>query len=144
MKQFIGTKMLLAMAMTLGDYNALRGWSIPGNEDPNRKGYLVEYPLVGDDKPNHENFKGYISWSPKEAFESSYIEIPESKKNLQAHEQRVVGERTELIEKITKLHVFFRNPIFESLEQEDQDLLEKQVQLMMDYSDVLLKRINRF
>ena len=65
-------------------------------------------------------------------------------KELQPHEQRVVDERTELIEKITKLHAFFRTQIFENLQEEDQNLLEEQVQLMMNYSDVLLKRINRF
>jgi len=66
------------------------------------------------------------------------------KKQLQPHEQRVVDERTELIEKITKLHAFFKTDIFENLKEEDQKLLEEQVQLMMNYSDVLLKRINRF
>jgi len=65
-------------------------------------------------------------------------------KQLQPHEQRVVDERTELIEKITKLHAFFKTEIFDNLQEEDQNLLEEQVQLMMNYSDVLLKRINRF
>ncbi len=65
-------------------------------------------------------------------------------KRLQPHEQRVVDERLELIEKITKLHAFFKTDIFENLQEEDQNLLEEQVQLMMNYSDVLLKRINRF
>jgi hypothetical protein len=65
-------------------------------------------------------------------------------REFQPHEQRVVNERAELFDKITNLHMFFGTPTFESLEQEDQDLLEKQVQLMMDYSDVLLERINRF
>ena len=65
-------------------------------------------------------------------------------KQLQPHEQRVVDERTDLIEKITKLHAFFKTEIFGNLQEEDQNLLEEQVQLMMNYSDVLLKRINRF
>ncbi len=65
-------------------------------------------------------------------------------KQLQPHEQRVVDERTDLIEKITKLHAFFKTEIFENLQEEDQELLEEQVQLMMNYSDILLKRINRF
>ena len=65
-------------------------------------------------------------------------------KQLQPHEQRVVDERTDLIEKITKLHAFFKTEIFDNLQEEDQNLLEEQVQLMMNYSDVLLKRINRF
>lgn len=65
-------------------------------------------------------------------------------KQLQPHQQRVVEERTELIEKITKLHAFLKTEIFDNLQEEDQNLLEEQVQLMMNYSDVLLKRINRF
>lgn len=66
------------------------------------------------------------------------------KEQLQPHEQRVVDERNELIEKITKLHAFFTTDVFTHLQDEDQNLLEEQVQLMMNYSDVLLKRINRF
>lgn len=65
-------------------------------------------------------------------------------KQLQPHEQRVVDERTDLIEKITKLHAFLKTEIFENLQEKDQELLEEQVQIMMNYSDVLLKRINRF
>jgi hypothetical protein len=65
-------------------------------------------------------------------------------KNLQPHEQRVVDERNELIEKITKLHAFFKTEIFNNLPEKDQNLLEEQVQIMMNYSDILLKRINRF
>lgn len=65
-------------------------------------------------------------------------------KVLQPHEQRVVDERNELVEKITKLHAFFKTPIFEKLKEEEQDLLNEQSQIMMNYSDVLLKRINRF
>ena len=60
MRQFIGTKILLAVAMTLGAYNEYRGWTIPENEDPNREGYLVKY---------HDD---YQSWSPKEIFEEAY------------------------------------------------------------------------
>lgn len=62
MKQYIGTKLLLAAAMSLGDYNLKRGWTIPANEDPLKEGYQVEYP------------DGYISWSPKNVFEESYRE----------------------------------------------------------------------
>lgn len=65
-------------------------------------------------------------------------------KKLQPHEQRIVDERTDLMDKITKLHAFFKTEIFDNLEEVDQKLLEEQVQLMMNYSDVLLKRINRF
>lgn len=56
MKQFIGTKIIKAMPMTRGEYNKLRGWNIPKDENPDDKGYLVEYS------------DGYISWSPLKQF----------------------------------------------------------------------------
>jgi hypothetical protein len=60
------------------------------------------------------------------------------------HQQRVIDERTELIDKITKLHNFFKTEIFGNLDDEDQDLLDQQVQKMMNYADILFKRINKF
>lgn len=63
---------------------------------------------------------------------------------LLPHQQRVVDERLELIEKLTKLHEFFKTSIFNELQKEDQNLLDEQSQIMMNYSDILLKRINRF
>lgn len=70
MDTYIGTKMLCAKEMTRGEYNKLRGWDIPADENPEDAGYLVEYHDGG--KPNHPDFKGYISWSPKDVFERAY------------------------------------------------------------------------
>ena len=67
---FIGTKLVNAVPMTLGDYNILQGWDLPEGQDPDALGYLVEYTDGG--KPNHEYFGGYISWSPAEVFDGSY------------------------------------------------------------------------
>lgn len=66
---YLGTKLIAAVAMTLGAYNTLRGWEMP--EDPNKEGYLVEY-LDSKDSPNHPDFEHYISWSPKTTFEAAY------------------------------------------------------------------------
>lgn len=63
MKKYFGSKNLLGMPMTLGEYNEHRGWDIPKDEDPNKEGYLVEYE------------DGYQSWSPKENFDAAYREI---------------------------------------------------------------------
>jgi hypothetical protein len=60
MKKYLGVKIIEAEPMNLGDYNKLRGWTIPDNEDPARAGYRVLYP------------DNYISWSPKEIFEEAY------------------------------------------------------------------------
>lgn len=70
MLSYLGTKQIRAKQMTRGEYNNLRGWTIPTDEDASEEGYLVEY--VPDGKPNHPEFKGYISWSPKQVFEKSY------------------------------------------------------------------------
>lgn len=63
MKTYIGTKIIDAEPMTRGEYNKYRGWQIPDDENPEDEGYRVQYP------------DGYVSWSPKEAFEASYHEI---------------------------------------------------------------------
>lgn len=68
----------------------------------------------------------------------------EGNKALQPHEQRVVEERNDLIEKVTKLHAFFKTEMFNSLKKKDQDLLDEQSRVMMNYADILLKRIERF
>lgn len=70
LKTYIGTKSLKARAMTLGEYNAYRGWTQPADENPEAPGYLVEYLDGG--APNHASHRGYISWSPAEVFERTY------------------------------------------------------------------------
>jgi hypothetical protein len=60
MKRYIGTKIIEAEPLTLGDYNLYRGWQIPADEDPTEKGYLVKYS------------DGYESWSPLKQFEEAY------------------------------------------------------------------------
>ena len=70
MTMYLGTKKLLARPMNLLAYNKYRGWKLPEDENPEEVGYLVEY--TSDGKPNHTAHKGYISWSPKGAFEGAY------------------------------------------------------------------------
>lgn len=60
MDRYIGTKVIEARPMNLGEYNKFRGWSMPSDEDPARPGYQVTYE------------DGYLSWSPSTAFESAY------------------------------------------------------------------------
>jgi hypothetical protein len=70
MKTYIGTKIVNAQPMTRASYNALRGWALPANENGDDDGYLVEYTDGG--QPNHPEFAGYVSWSPKAQFEGAY------------------------------------------------------------------------
>lgn len=67
MNKYIGCKLLEAKELTLGEYNKVRGWKIPDNEDPEAKGYIVKYD------------NGYVSWSPKEIFEHSYLKVDDNK-----------------------------------------------------------------
>jgi hypothetical protein len=66
----IGTKLVLALAMTRLEYNEYRGWDLPEDENGDDKGFLVEYVDGGDS--NHPDHKGYISWSPEEVFHNAY------------------------------------------------------------------------
>lgn len=70
MQTFIGTKLVNAEPMNRADYNELRGWELPEDENGADEGYLVEYLDGG--KPNVEGYKGYVSWSPKAQFENAY------------------------------------------------------------------------
>jgi hypothetical protein len=56
--------------MKLGEYNKLRGWKLPDNEDGETEGYLVEYLNGGT--ANTVQYSGYVSWTPKEVFEQAY------------------------------------------------------------------------
>lgn len=66
----IGTKIINAHPMTRQQYNDLRGWAVPGDENPGDDGYLVEYLDGGS--ANHPDYTGYISWSPKGVFDRAY------------------------------------------------------------------------
>ena len=65
--------------------------------------------------------------------------------NLQPHQQRVVEEYKELKDKTTKLGAFILdNPIYRSLEEDEQKDMKVQYDAMCVYTDALERRINRF
>ena len=57
-------KQVHARPLNRGDYNELRGWTIPANEDPADAVYLVIY--------NKDTADEYWSWSPAHIFDSGY------------------------------------------------------------------------
>lgn len=65
---------------------------------------------------------------------------------MQPHQQRVISERDELSDKISKLDTFIdpSNVIYASLCKEDQYLLKDQLTYMCEYLGILEKRILRF
>ena len=60
------------------------------------------------------------------------------------HQQRVVDEKTELDEKLTKLKAFFGTDIFKGVNEAEQARLQKQADIMQSYSDILGERIEAF
>ena len=60
------------------------------------------------------------------------------------HQERVVVERAELHEKLTKLLAFMNTESFEALPDRDRYLLNKQASFMGFYRDTLDERIELF
>jgi hypothetical protein len=63
---------------------------------------------------------------------------------MQGFPLRVTEEKSQVDQKIVKLHAFFMTDAFTSLVMEDQDLLREQSAYMRKYSEVLGRRIARF
>lgn len=131
MALFIGTKTVQAKPMNRQEYNDLRGWQVPNNENPADDGYLVEYV---DSEPNHADFNGYISWSPKEVFEKTY-------KPCGTPIDRMQIELDDLDDKLGKLETFIAKgqPVF--LTDDEWVLLNQQHQDMLPYRATLAKRL---
>jgi hypothetical protein len=70
MNLYIGNKSVTATPMSRLEYNNLRGWDLPADENGEDEGYLVEYMDGG--QANTSMYRGYISWSPKGVFEGAY------------------------------------------------------------------------
>lgn len=63
---------------------------------------------------------------------------------LQPHQQRVVQEKQELDERLSKLHSFLGSQVFNSLDADEQSRLRRQADLMNQLSIVLGERIAKF
>lgn len=140
-QSYIGTKIVLALAMSREAYNEYRGWKLPADEDGADAGYLVEYQDGG--KPNHPDHVGYISWSPKDQFEAAYIPMGNIG-HLLPFGQRVIGEHAQLLDKVTKLRGFVDSSAFMALTGTERDHLTEQLAAMEAYLAALNKRIAAF
>lgn len=128
MVHYTGTKTVMATPMSRGEYNALRGWEVPADEDPNDQGYLVQYE--GDSKANVEGFDGYISWSPQKPFDMAYNKSGTLK-------QRVFIEMEQLYRRMFLLKKYIHG---ESPDSEHYRLLIIQLKAMETYYQVLCAR----
>jgi len=68
-KLYVGAKIIRAIPMDNRAFHREMGKSMAENTD-NMAGYKVIYP------------DGYVSWSPKETFETAYREVTESERGL--------------------------------------------------------------
>lgn len=66
MKIYIGCEQVKARAMTRGEYNKIRGWTVPVDENPNDEGYVIKRFVDG---------KVHINWFPKNEFEKTYVKM---------------------------------------------------------------------
>ena len=128
MVQYTGTKTIMATPMSRGEYNTLRGWEVPADEDPNDPGYLVQYE--NDSKANVEGFDGYISWSPQKPFDLAYNKSGTFK-------QRVFIEMEQLYRRMFLLKKYIHG---ESPDSEHYILLIIQLKAMETYYQVLCAR----
>lgn len=124
---------VLAVAMTRLEYNNLRGWDLPEDEDGDDKGFLVENPLL---KPNSEDFDGYVCWKPEEVFDKEF-EADEPVHFM----QRVMDEMTELTGNCNKLSEFLGSKVYNSLDDGEKSRLYHQLNAMQLYAFILNERI---
>lgn len=130
MIQYTGTKTIKAVQMTRGEYNKLRGWTVPENENPEDNGYLVEY--VGTGNPNVEGFDNYISWSPENTFIEAY-------RVSETYLDRLFIEISDLNQKILKIDEAL---ISMNLDKQERGFLMIQVQILRAYRNILSMRVD--
>ena len=138
MIEYIGTEIVKAEPMTLGDYNDYRGWNIPEDEDPEREGYLVEQP------------NGYVSWSPKEIFEEYYVGTETNKlaitakgMNSKDFKDRFKAEYKQLViraQGLSNMLEKMKNGTLEFTPKCSYEILNRQLEYMKDYKGVLEER----
>lgn len=63
---------------------------------------------------------------------------------MKPHQQRVVDEKSELDEKLSKLTAFYDTEIYRNLDHDEQKRLVKQADIMAEYSCILGDRIAAF
>lgn len=127
MKKYIGTKQVEAEPMIMGEAyekGFLQAGRVPSEEEKSKDGYHVKYK------------DGYESWSPAEPFEEAY-------KASDTFLDRLIIEREELSERLSKLRQFIESPKFLEVVKDEyqRQLLSKQESSMHEYLEILEERI---
>jgi hypothetical protein len=61
-RTYVGIEEVEAAPMTRGDYNTVRGWDTPQDENPLDEGFMIQ------------RINGHLTWVPKDVFEDIYSE----------------------------------------------------------------------
>lgn len=138
MQQYVSTKIVTATPMTRQEYNNFRGWQLPADENGADEGYLVEYHDGG--QSNVDSHKGYVSWSPKDVFERASVAIGDISA-YEPHHQRMMAERAQLCDRISKLVGFIGSEKYLEIESIEQCRLNAQLDYMMSYRRELDERL---
>jgi hypothetical protein len=69
LKKYTCHKTVHAYPLDRGEYNNLKGWAVPIDEDPTDEGFVVIY--------NKGTSREYVSWSPAAVFNEGYTETEE-------------------------------------------------------------------
>mgnify|MGYP003145276942 CR=1 FL=1 len=103
---------------------------------------VTAWPQQKEGKPGYgvKYSDGYTSWSPKEQFEESYLDIGHVS-GKPAFLQRLIGEKAQLDSNFKKLDAFISGDAFAALDFDQKDLMREQLELMQCLSDCLGKRI---
>nr|WP_311470171.1 hypothetical protein [uncultured Porphyromonas sp.] len=133
MIHYVGTKEIRATPMSRRDYNDLRGWTLPEDEDGDDEGYLVEYTDGG--KANVEGFRGYISWSPKDVFERAY-------NPQESYEDRIRVKLKDVKRDISILGDTVRiGEHYGDLDAKEKKIITEQIRLLKRYEILLRDRL---
>lgn len=76
MKRFNALKKVNAKPMARQEYNDLRGWDLPADENGADDGYLT---VDINSEPNLNGYDGYVSWTPKAMFENQFYEADDQR-----------------------------------------------------------------
>lgn len=117
-----------AVQMTRKEYNNLRGWFLPEDENPADVGYVI---ALGEGSNIH------ITWLPIDVFEKTY-------KKCETFKDRMKIEIQELEERIQKAEAFYHRPdIAYITDCEDRMLLAIQLSYMHGYLGTLKLRMKK-
>lgn len=141
-KQPTGIKMIayrkdpeVVTPMTRQEYNDLRGWTVPADENPADAGFLIQGVESG----------GRMSWMAREQFEEAYQVVLDAKPATDPDwVLRLRAERTRYTKSLEKLVEMIRGPKFYLLAQDVQNVLKAHRNGMEGMREITNYRINHY